>query len=60
MECPKCKNCGREFIPKTTWQKFCDNPCRVAWHIAARKRKTQKYMDNLPIEIILTNDEKNA
>lgn len=34
---PKCKHCGREFIPRSAWQKFCTDNCRIAAWMEANK-----------------------
>lgn len=40
---PKCEYCGREFMPRTAWQKFCSEAHRVAAWLKARKpAKTTK------------------
>ena len=31
-----CAHCAQNFEPKTTWQKFCATPCRIAAHEAQR------------------------
>lgn len=27
-----CDNCQHEFVPEVTWQRFCDDRCRRAFH----------------------------
>jgi len=29
----KCEECGREYSPIKTYQRFCDNECRKNWHL---------------------------
>lgn len=36
-----CRQCGRQFEAKTTWQKYCTEDCRLAYHAA--RHNGQKY-----------------
>ena len=29
-----CQQCGKHYRPRTTWQKFCSDDCRLAYHAA--------------------------
>jgi hypothetical protein len=28
-----CEQCGREYVPTKSYQRFCDNECRKDWHL---------------------------
>jgi len=28
----QCENCGRDFNPQRSWQRFCDKQCQQAWN----------------------------
>jgi hypothetical protein len=32
-----CDNCGREFLPQKSWQRFHSPKCRDDWHYHQRK-----------------------
>lgn len=38
VEKTTCKYCGREFIKKREWQKFCTTKCTNLWHTERRKK----------------------
>lgn len=31
---PSCQNCGKNYTPKVSWQKFCSTDCKEAFHTA--------------------------
>jgi uncharacterized OB-fold protein len=39
IELPRCKYCGKSFIPNTAWQEYCKDAHRVA---DFRKKEKQK------------------
>ena len=41
MRSKKCKECGKSFAPKRSWQKFCDKDCRMFnyWKKKSKEKK---------------------
>lgn len=59
-----CKKCGLAFEPKTTWQKFCSDSCRVMNHNKNPKDKSDVSLEagyiclsQSPIMISATDEE---
>ena len=38
----KCKQCKREFPPKTTWQRFCKRNCHAAFLYQRRMARVRR------------------
>ena len=38
MKARKCRKCRTEFQPKTEWQKFCSEKCRILTKTARRAK----------------------
>lgn len=37
MKLPRCRECGKEFVPKRDWQEYCCTQHLQRWHYQQRK-----------------------
>jgi hypothetical protein len=42
VKMPRCRECDKELIQNTSWQEFCDDYCRGAYH---RRRYRQQAVE---------------
>ena len=56
----ECKKCNQPFAQRTTWQKFCCDYCRNAWHNDNRRIKPVVIIDNSANENNLSKHENKA